>query len=171
MCYSICKNWDKCLAPAEFSYNNSYQSSLQMAPLKHYTIEGVELLWVGHKLENAKYLGQIELLRQKRKSKLSRLILKWPKPWAGHGGGEVAAAELVVVAWRGKEGSSARGSGSRGLRRCHVRRWGRQEVACVLPRRRHRRSAPAAVKQRGRRWSLDWFAKSEKFKGPTVKLK
>ena len=25
------KNWDKCLALAEFSYNNSYQSSLQMA--------------------------------------------------------------------------------------------------------------------------------------------
>jgi hypothetical protein len=24
-------NWDKCLALAEFSYNNSYQSSLQMA--------------------------------------------------------------------------------------------------------------------------------------------
>ena len=37
--------------------------------------------------------------------------------WAGHGGGEVAAAELVGVAWRGKEGSSARGSGSRGSQR------------------------------------------------------
>ena len=28
------KNWDKCLALAEFSYNNSYQSSLQMAPFE-----------------------------------------------------------------------------------------------------------------------------------------
>jgi len=28
------KNWDKCLALAEFSYNNSYQSSLKMAPFK-----------------------------------------------------------------------------------------------------------------------------------------
>ena len=28
------KNRDKCLALAEFSYNNSYQSSLQMAPFE-----------------------------------------------------------------------------------------------------------------------------------------
>jgi hypothetical protein len=28
------KNWDKCLAVAEFSYNNSYQSSLKMAPFE-----------------------------------------------------------------------------------------------------------------------------------------
>ena len=28
------KNWDKCLALAEFSYNNNYQSSLQMAPFE-----------------------------------------------------------------------------------------------------------------------------------------
>jgi hypothetical protein len=27
-------NWDKCLALAEFSYNNSYQSSFQMAPIE-----------------------------------------------------------------------------------------------------------------------------------------
>jgi hypothetical protein len=27
-------NWDKCLALAEFSYNNTYQSSLQMAPFE-----------------------------------------------------------------------------------------------------------------------------------------
>jgi hypothetical protein len=27
-------NWDKCLALAEFSYNNSYQSSLQMSPFE-----------------------------------------------------------------------------------------------------------------------------------------
>jgi hypothetical protein len=27
-------NWDKYLALAEFSYNNSYQSSLQMAPFE-----------------------------------------------------------------------------------------------------------------------------------------
>jgi transposase InsO family protein len=26
------KNWDKCLSLAEFSYNNSYQSNLKMAP-------------------------------------------------------------------------------------------------------------------------------------------
>jgi hypothetical protein len=28
------KEWDKCLSLAEFSYNNSYQSSLKMAPFK-----------------------------------------------------------------------------------------------------------------------------------------
>jgi hypothetical protein len=28
------KNWDKCLSLAEFSYNNSYQSSLRMAPFE-----------------------------------------------------------------------------------------------------------------------------------------
>jgi len=28
------KNWDKCLALAELSYNNSYQSSLKMAPFE-----------------------------------------------------------------------------------------------------------------------------------------
>jgi hypothetical protein len=28
------KNWDKCLSLAEFSYNNSYQSSLKMAPVE-----------------------------------------------------------------------------------------------------------------------------------------
>jgi transposase InsO family protein len=28
------KRWDKCLALAEFSYNNSYQASLKMAPFE-----------------------------------------------------------------------------------------------------------------------------------------
>jgi hypothetical protein len=28
------KNWDKCLPLAEFSYNNSYQTSLKMAPFE-----------------------------------------------------------------------------------------------------------------------------------------
>jgi hypothetical protein len=28
------RNWDKCLSLAEFSYNNSYQSSLKMAPFE-----------------------------------------------------------------------------------------------------------------------------------------
>ena len=28
------KNWDKCLPLAEFSYNNSYQASLKMAPFE-----------------------------------------------------------------------------------------------------------------------------------------
>jgi hypothetical protein len=28
------KTWDKCLALAEFAYNNSYQASLKMAPFE-----------------------------------------------------------------------------------------------------------------------------------------
>jgi transposase InsO family protein len=28
------KSWDKCLAPVEFAYNNSYQASLKMAPFE-----------------------------------------------------------------------------------------------------------------------------------------
>jgi hypothetical protein len=35
------KDWNKCLPLAEFSYNNSYQSSLKMAPLKPCMGEGV----------------------------------------------------------------------------------------------------------------------------------
>ena len=53
---------------------------------------------------------------------------------AGHGGGEVAATELAG-------GSVARGGGVQRvgkwvqrLRRCHVRRRAKQEVACGLPR-------------------------------------
>ena len=68
---------------------------------------------------------------------------------AGHGDGEVAAAEL---GWGGaaRGGSSARGGGSRGSQGCHVRRQAKQEVAYGLPRWRRCRSAPAALKQRGR---------------------
>jgi hypothetical protein len=28
------KNWDKCLSLAEFSYNNSYQTSLKLTPFE-----------------------------------------------------------------------------------------------------------------------------------------
>ena len=89
---------------------------------------------------------------------------------AGHGGGEVAAAELVGVAWQGMEGSSARGSGSRGSRRCHVRRWGKQEEACGLPRRRRRHSALAAVKQRGREVEDEVWTDSQNLKSSRVPL-
>ena len=55
---------------------------------------------------------------------------------AVHGDGEVAAAELVGVAWRGEQGSNTRGSGSRRSWGRHVGRWAKQEVACSPPRRR-----------------------------------
>ena len=34
MCYFFPKKWDKCLTLAEFSYNNSYQESIQMTPFE-----------------------------------------------------------------------------------------------------------------------------------------
>jgi transposase InsO family protein len=37
-------SWDKCLALAEFSYNNRYQSSLQMVPFEALYGQDVELL-------------------------------------------------------------------------------------------------------------------------------
>ena len=94
-------------------------------------------------------------------------------PRARNGGGDVAAMETVGAAWQGEEGSRAGGSGARGLRGCCVwwlssRRW-----LPGLPEQRRRRSAPVAEeaeKERGGRRRLDWFANSEKFKGPTVKL-
>jgi len=93
---------------------------------------------------------------------------------AGHGGGDVAAAELVGVAWRGEEGPARGGGGPGG-------RWGaawgvgrsRRWPAALLGG-GQRRLAPArreAERERGGRRRLDWFANSEKFKGPTVKLK
>jgi hypothetical protein len=36
------KDWDKCFSLAEFSYNNSYQSSLKMAPFEALYGKGVE---------------------------------------------------------------------------------------------------------------------------------
>ena len=93
---------------------------------------------------------------------------------AVHGDGEVAATELVRVAWRGEEGSSARGSGSRGLQRCRGGRWAKQEVACGLPRRRAAllsADGGEAKRERGGRRLLGLFANSKKFRDPTVKLK
>ena len=81
----------------------------------------------------------------------------------------------VGMAWQGEEGSSARGSGSRrslGVPRGAVgrsRRWpvallGGGQRCSALARRE-------AERERGGRRRLDWFANSEKFKGPTIKLK
>ena len=86
----------------------------------------------------------------------------------------MAAAEIVGVAWRGEEGSSASGSGSRRSLGCRVGRWAKQEVACGLPR---RRAAPLSTgggeagRERGGRRLLGLFANSKKFRDPTVKLK
>jgi hypothetical protein len=49
------KNWDKYLSLAEFAYNNSYQSSLKMAPFEAYMEEGVEHPSIGLSLEKEKF--------------------------------------------------------------------------------------------------------------------
>jgi transposase InsO family protein len=62
------KDWDKCLSLAEFSYNNSYQSSLKMAPFE--ALYGrrcrTPLNW-SH-AGRGKYLDLTWFLKQKRKS-------------------------------------------------------------------------------------------------------
>jgi len=83
---------------------------------------------------------------------------------AGHGDGEVAAAEL---SWGGVArggGSSAREGGWRGVWARRVGDHGKQEVAGALHGGGRRRSAPAALKQNGRevrykRWTFLQFQK------------
>ena len=74
---------------------------------------------------------------------------------AGHGDGEVAAAELVGVAWRGKERSSAKGSGSRRSLGCRVGRWGSRSWPAALLCGGRRRSGPARRESmEGERWKM-----------------
>ena len=87
------------------------------------------------------------------------LVLKHAREWvtgalprACHGGGDVAAAHTAGAAWRGKEGSSAGGSGARGLRECRLWRWSSRRWPPCLPERQRRCSAPvteAAERERG----------------------
>jgi transposase InsO family protein len=51
-------NWGKCLALAEFSYNNSYQSSLQMAPFEALYSRRCRTPLVGLRPVNAKSSDQ-----------------------------------------------------------------------------------------------------------------
>ena len=67
-----------------------------------------------------------------------------------HGDGEVAAARMAGVAWRREGRSSAREGGRRGVWAQRVGDHGKQEVAGALHGGGQRRSAPAALKQRGR---------------------
>jgi hypothetical protein len=59
--------WEDCLPFAEFSYNNSYQASLQMAPLKPYMVVNAEPLSTSRKLEKAKCLALISSKKPKSK--------------------------------------------------------------------------------------------------------
>jgi transposase InsO family protein len=50
------RSWDKSLSYAGFSYNNSYQESLKMAPSRCYMDVGAELRCFGMRLENERFL-------------------------------------------------------------------------------------------------------------------
>jgi hypothetical protein len=52
------KNWDKCLSLAEFSYNNSYQDSLKIAPFKALYGRRCRTPLIGHKQEKRKSMDQ-----------------------------------------------------------------------------------------------------------------
>ncbi|WMV18820.1 hypothetical protein MTR67_012205 [Solanum verrucosum] len=49
-------NWDYHLPLIEFSYNNSYHSSIAMAPFEHFMVEGVDLRLGGLKWVNFLFL-------------------------------------------------------------------------------------------------------------------
>jgi transposase InsO family protein len=59
--------WEDCLSFAEFSYNNSYQASLQMAFLKPYMAASAVPLLTGLRLEKAKCLVLTSLRKPKIK--------------------------------------------------------------------------------------------------------
>jgi hypothetical protein len=50
------RSWDKSLPYAEFSYNNSYQASLKMAPFQALCGRNAECRYIGIKREKVKYL-------------------------------------------------------------------------------------------------------------------
>ena len=68
------RSWDKSLPYAKFSYNNSYQASLKMAPLKHFMDRNVEHRFIGIRPEKVKYFVQKFFKKQKNKSRLSERI-------------------------------------------------------------------------------------------------
>jgi transposase InsO family protein len=62
------RSWDKSLPYVEFSYNNSYQESLKMAPYEMLYGEGVGLCCFGTRRENEKFLDLTYWKKQRSKS-------------------------------------------------------------------------------------------------------
>jgi hypothetical protein len=71
------KSWDKCVALAEFAYNNSYQASLKMAPFEalygkrwctplNWSLAG-ERIWFGPKLVQ-EVEEKVRVIRKKSES-------------------------------------------------------------------------------------------------------
>jgi hypothetical protein len=67
-------NWDKSLPFAEFSYNNSYQASLKMAPFGALYGRSVEFRCIGVRHVKASCSGQRSLKRLNDKYRLSMRI-------------------------------------------------------------------------------------------------
>nr|CAH67706.1 H0512B01.1 [Oryza sativa] len=63
-------SWDKNLPYAEFSYNNSYQASLQMSPNEALYGRNAVRRFFGIKLVNVKFLGPTYCERRKKKVKI-----------------------------------------------------------------------------------------------------
>jgi hypothetical protein len=60
-------SWDKSLPYGEFSYNNSYQASLKMAPFEALMGRSAENIYTGVRQERVSCLGLISLRRQRGK--------------------------------------------------------------------------------------------------------
>ena len=60
-------NWDDHLPLIEFSYNNSYHSSIGMAPLRHCMVGGVDLQLGGSRLESHLFWVKRSFIRHWRK--------------------------------------------------------------------------------------------------------
>ena len=71
---SFPEKWDECLNLAEFSYNNSYQESIHMAPLKLCMETNVEHHLIGLKCETMDILGLISSKKLESKLVLFRVI-------------------------------------------------------------------------------------------------
>ena len=66
------QKWDECLSLAEFSYNNSYQEIIKIAPLKHCMVVDAVHVSIGLKPEKEQSLGPTWFKRPKNKSTLSK---------------------------------------------------------------------------------------------------
>ena len=71
---SFPEKWDACLKPAKFSYNNSYQESICMAPFEALYGKNVGHHLVGLKWETMDTLGQNSSRRLVSKSFVFRVI-------------------------------------------------------------------------------------------------
>jgi hypothetical protein len=65
------RSWDKCLPYAEFSYNNSYQESIKMAPFEFLYGRKCRTLCFGTNWARIKYLDQTFFGKQRDKFRWS----------------------------------------------------------------------------------------------------